>query len=330
MILDAHAMTTWQSCQRRHALEADWRVIRWRPSHLFANLLRRAIFSLSNAGDWESLAADAKASFLQTAANPGLDLPPGANPYTIARTWSGMFDTILASVAKTPLLTVRESPAIALSPSVTWQPRSWRDESGQLHRWLTIDDWDESAFAREMHSWRTIGDIAATRSPMMIHVIEIGRATAGGRSCPWSRAWRHPGLRTLPYRFRKPTGGELSSGWLPYHYNDTRDDAMEWAGRLVAEGEYERATHHLMMESPTDAQASAVVRDVLVESLAMRNSAERSWRDIPMSRGACDAWTPCPYLPACYGNDTSDLVTLGLFQRRGKDTLVAIGQGRDA
>jgi hypothetical protein len=326
MILDAHAMTTWQSCRRRHALERDWRPLRQRPSVLFAMLLRRAVFALSNGGDHATLAAEAKATFLQSAANPGLDLPRGANPYAIARAWCAMYDTLLASIAKASLLTVREVAPVALSPSVSWQPRAWQDESGQLHRWLTIDDWDEDAFSREMHSWRTIGDIAATRQGMMLHVVEVGRAAKDGRSSPWSRAWRHPSLRSLAYRFRKPTGGPLSSGWLPYHYNDTRDDAAEWAARLVAEGEYERATHHLLVESPTDAQAEAVRRDILVESLAIARG-ERAWRDIPMARGACDAWTPCPFLNACYApaGEVVNLETLGLYERRESATLVAKG-----
>jgi hypothetical protein len=326
MILDAHALHTWQSCRRRYELETEWRPLRWRASVLFATLLRRAIYALSNAGDWEALASDAKSQFLSTAANPGLDLPQGTNPYTVAKSWCGMFDTLLATLARTTLLTVKELPPVWLNASVSWQPRAWADESGQLHRWLTVDAWDEDALNRELHSWRTIGDIAATRQGMMLHVIETGRATKEGRTCPWSRAWKHPGIRTLTsYRFRKPTGGALT-GWLAYHYDDRRDDAGEWADKLIAEGEFARATHHLLVQSPTERQCAQVLRDVLVEALEIARNEGSAWHEIPMARGACDAWVPCPFAYVCYAADQIiDPAILGLYQRRQQDTLVATG-----
>ena len=321
--LDAHSLTTWQSCRRRYSLESSWRVVRYRPKLLFDMLLRRAIFRLSNGGDAATLAADAKATFLQSAADPGLDLAPGADPYRLAKSWCGMFDTLLATIAKTPLLVVRDLAPIRLSSTLEWQPRSWSDESGQLHRWLTVDAWDEDQAARELHSWRTIGDIAATRAPLMLHVIEIGRATKDGRSCPWSRAWSHPGLKSLAYRFRKPTGGELSAGWLPYHYSDVRDDPYEWASRLVEDGEWSRVTHHLLLNAPTDAQCAATMRDVMLESLDIRELAaeDRLWHTLPMSRGACDLYAPCPYQPVCYSPDIVPLESLGLYQARSDSTI---------
>ena len=327
MILDPHTLTVWQACKRRSALEASWRPIKWRAKSLFDALLCRAIFSLSNAGDPATLAADAKAQFLSTAANPGLDLPPGANPYVIARTWCGMFDTILAAIAKTTLLVVRELPPVGLSSDVTWQPRSWQDESGQLHRWLTVDAWDDGQMSREMHSWKTIGDIAAMRAPIMLHVIEIGRATKDGRSAPWSRAWQHPGLRSMHYRFRKPTGGQLSAGWLPYYYSDVRDDAVEWAESMIREGELARITHHLAVQSPTAEQAGAVIRDVLAESRDIVRQGTVPWQDIPMSRAACDGFVPCPFEYLCYAEPGVRPESLGLYQRRSQDTL-SVKEGR--
>jgi len=322
--LDAHSLSAWQSCRRRYALESEWRAVRYRPKLLFDMLLRRAIFLLSSAkGDAATLAADAKATFLQSAANPGLDLAPGVDPYRLAKSWCGMFDTLLATIAKTPLLVVRELAPVRLSSSLEWTPCSWSDESQQLHRWVTVDSWDEDQAARELHSWRTIGDIAATRLPLMLHVIEIGRATKDGRSTPWSRAWQHPTIHNFAYRFRKPTGGELGSGWLPYHYNDMRDDADEWATRLLDDGEWQRITHHLLLNAPTDAQCAATMRDVMLESLDIRGlvDEDRLWHTLPMSRGACDGFVPCPWQPLCYSPEIVPLESLGLYQRRDNATV---------
>jgi hypothetical protein len=323
MNLDAPSLTVWQTCRRRYLLDAQYRVLRWRPKQLFDALLRRAIFALSNGEDAAQLASDAKSQFLSTAANPGLDLPSGTNPYLIAKSWCGMFDTVLRVLAKTPLLTVRELPPVTLNSWLTWTPRAWADDSGQLHRWLTIDAWDEDALSREMHSWRTVGDIAATRSPMQLHVIEIGRATDKGRSTPWVRAWQHPGLRSLHYQFRKPTGGELSSGWLAYHYNDTRDDPDEWAAQMIKEGEAERSMHHLAVNAPDETRCAEVMREVMMEGLEIRELVEedRLWHTVPMARGACDSFVPCPFQYACYAETVIAPESLGLFQRRESSTV---------
>jgi hypothetical protein len=319
LTLDAHSLATWQSCRRRYVLESSWRPLRWRPKDLWTALLRRAIFALSNAAaDWQTLAADAKSAFLQSAADPGLDIKPGVDPYRLAKSWTGMFDTVLATLAVTQLLTVKELAPVRLSSTLSWQPRSWADDSQQLHRWVTVDAWDEDAAAREMHSWRTIGDIAACRAPLMLHVIEIGRATKDGRSTPWSRAFQHPTIRNFRYRFRSPKGEPLGDGWLPYHYNDTRDDPAEWAERLVADGEWSRVTHHLLVQSPTESQCADTMRQVMLESLDIRTLAEedRLWHTLPMARGACDGWTPCPYQDVCYAPQIIDPATIGLYQAR--------------
>src|SRR5271165_259581 len=134
LTLDAHSMTVWQSCRRRYELESTYRPILWRPKPLFDALLRRAVFALSNGADLAETAADACEQFLSTAANPGLDLTPGANPYTIARSWSGMLGVVLRVLAAGTLYKVAESPAVMLSSVLAWQPRAWADDSGMLHR----------------------------------------------------------------------------------------------------------------------------------------------------------------------------------------------------
>ena len=323
LLLDAHSMTVWQACRRRYELETGYRPVRWRPKSRFDALLRRAIFLLSSGADHATLASDAKTTFLQSAANPGLDLPSGANPYLLARSWCGMFDTVLAAIARTPLLVMKELPPLHLSTWLDWQPRAWADESGQLHRWLTVDSWDEDQLSRELHGWRTIGDIAATGQPMQIHVIEIGRATKEGRSSPWSRAWRHPSIASLRYRFRKDTGGELAGSWTPIYYNENEHDAEEWVGRLIDEGEFTRNVHHLLVQAGTERQNAEVVRQVMLEALEIREIAEeaRLWHTLPMSRAACDGWIPCPFQPVCYSPEVIAPDSLPLFQLRARGTM---------
>ena len=78
--VDAASLIDFQACRRRFILNSAWRLARFRPKTLFDSLLRRGILELTKQKDVAIVAADAKAVFLQRAADPGLDII-GKDPY---------------------------------------------------------------------------------------------------------------------------------------------------------------------------------------------------------------------------------------------------------
>ena len=99
MILDARTLTTLQSCPRRFLLEADYEVLRWRPKALLDACLRRGIAAISNGADAGATTSMMKVEFMQVAANPGIEVAYGANPYVIAKDYCAMLDTVLRAAA---------------------------------------------------------------------------------------------------------------------------------------------------------------------------------------------------------------------------------------
>ena len=344
MILDAGILTTFQACRREHLLRSSYTPLKWRAKSLFDHALRRAIFSVSNADDPVRCASDASAYFMQQAADPGLDLPTG-NPYVMAKDYCAMLETIIRSLAKLALLTVKPVSPVKLSPTVEWQVRSWADDSGTLHRWITVDDWSDADFYREMHGWWTAGDQAATGAGMTLHVVEIGqvrkvanRVAQNGkgiyrtgqmrRASPWARGWRHPAIPQIQALRFKRREGQNFSGWDPIYLADSRMDPEDWVQAMWKEGAAQALVHHLTINPlPHDAREAAR-EQVLAEAEAMQALAGKDWRGMPMSRGACDGLVPCRFQECCYAVKPVDPATLGLYRvRKETSQLISIDCG---
>jgi hypothetical protein len=341
-ILDATVLTNLQSCQRQALLFADWQPIKWRPKSLFDHCLRNAIVTLSSGIDAATVAIEARAEFMEKAANPGLDIlgkmKPGYGPYTIAKDYCAMLDTILRSLSRLTLLKLSPVPM-----TVDWCFLSRQDDLGQLHRWITVDHWDEDELTRQLHSWYTIGDVVFAEAPMMIHAIEIGRQQNGRRSSPWARIFKNPDLPNLKLRFRGKTqwsdgvrsstgkhetrkkSGELK-GWIPVYLADMLNFSPDaWVEQLWNEGLAQELVHHITVNVPSE----PVCQDTRIQ---IRTEAERlhrlleghtaeTWATLPMSRAACDPpGRPCPFQPACYSEQIVQLENLGLFSRRNRSS----------
>ena len=312
LVLDASSISSWQSCRRRGILDRDWRPHKWRGKALADGTLRQAILALSGGMDAAATAGEATARFLQTAANPGLDA--SGDTYSLAKEWCALLDTVVRSVARAGVPKgLVEHPPVRLNSSVEWQPLA--HVSGQsLHRWVTLDRWDESALMRELHSWWVIGDIATTKLPLTLHVIEIGQVRSGRRASPWTRAWRHPAMSSLPLRFKRKDGRDFQ-GWKPTYLSDERVSVESWVEQLWKEGAAQEVMHTIEVKVPTEHQCSRVLSDILVESLAMQEASGDHWTMQPMSRNACDEWVPCPFQTVCYG-DVVDVASLGFRPRQ--------------
>lgn len=322
MAIDAARIGEYQTCRRRFLLNTDWRVLRWRPKALFDACLRQAIYTLARAQDADlSIATStAVARFMETAAQPGLDVPYGSNPFVLAKDWTAMLSTILPSVVRRGLTPLADAPSVKLNGTVVWQPRAWQGTDSRLHRWVTVDHWGQADLVRELHSWWTLGDIAATRLPMTIHVIEIGQTRNGRRQSPWARAWKHPAMPALRLRFKRVDGSEFR-GYVPFYLADqSRVDAEAWVDQMWQERAADPLMHDVAVDVPDAATCDIVTRDILAEAAAMRDlltdRQSTPFYVLPMTRTACDGFVPCSWQSVCYAPQVTDPSTLGLYQRR--------------
>lgn len=323
--LDATDLAQYQLCPRQWLLHRSYRPLRWPPRALANAILRQGILDIAGGMPVPEAASAARSQFLQSAANPGLDIT--TDPYLAAREWCAMLDSLLRVLAREGLpSTLQPIPPVRLSSRVEWLPLAQSD-GHTLHRWLTIDRWDESDLSRELHSWRTLGDVATTRLPMTIHVIEIGQLRSGRRSSPWTRAWKHPTMPSLPMRFRGKAADAFKS-WKPVYLMDGKVSPDAWVEQLWNENAHEGLLHHVQVKPPTDAQAGAVLRDILTESIRMRELVDERvwWGAVPMHRNACDGWQTCQFQPVCYGDGAEPESLTGLYQLRPHPSEPALGK----
>ena len=83
--IDAATLHSKQACLRKVCLESEWRLTKFRPKSLFDMLLRRGILQLSANKPIQHVVAEASAAYLEKAANLGLDLLGGRDPYSAAK-----------------------------------------------------------------------------------------------------------------------------------------------------------------------------------------------------------------------------------------------------
>ena len=313
-IIDASQLSTYQLCRRRWLLERDWRWMKWHPKSLFDHCLRTAIFHLSSGSSLDQILASATEQYLSAAANPGLDLLPGADPYQIAGDWCATMTTVLTAISRLTLLSVQRLLPVEMqqvsnhTSQLSWLPLSFADESGTLHRWITVDAWDADAQARAVHDWRTVGDMAMLDAPMTLHVVEVGSLRNGRRHSPWCRAYKHPVIAGR-MRFQRPDG---KGGWRSLRGDQWEQVFLsdlhayspdQWVDLMEKDGIISNSLlRHLAMRSLSEESTALVRRQILQEAQAMHKLSQQSpdWSDVPMARGACDGWRPCPHQLLCY------------------------------
>lgn len=308
---DAAAITDWQTCERKWSIGRKWMMRRWRPKHLADTLLRRGIVAIAAKEDPVKVALAARRRLLEIAVDPGFDMV--ADPYKVAHDWAAVVEIILRYQAHVAIPLLYE-PAVytdaAEKRKSDWKFNSWADESGQLHRWLTVDHWDDEALHREAHSWRTIGDIAAARQSMMLHVFDVGQSHGGRHSSTWTRAYRHPVMTSLRPRFAKPQG----STYKPFYFVDqTEYSAAEWIAMARSERAFDSVSHVQIIDCPPDEVCQEVEKQITAIEGQMAAVAQVPWRQLPMSRGACDLFFPCPYQNICYDTARTPIDRMGLY-----------------
>lgn len=249
IMIDASQLMTYQKCRRRWLLEREWRWMKWHPKSLASHCLREGVFQLSMGRAPDEICSAAQTRYMEAAANPGLDLDRGADPYQIAKDWCAALSTVLTALSRTVLLSLHKVPQTEIGTPdhpMAWLPLSFADDSGTLHRWLTVDAWDADAQARAVHSWHTVGDMAVCDAPMQLHVVEVGAMRNGRRQSPWCRAYRNPAyIPSGPagqIRFQRPDGkggwaALRGDKWEPVWLADLHGhDPAAWVDRMTQDG----------------------------------------------------------------------------------------------
>jgi len=157
------------------------------------------------------------------------------------------------------------------------------------------------------------------RTPMVVHVVEIGSQRDGRRASPWARAWRNPDLPNTQHHFRTKNGHRIK-GWKAVYLADmAHPDLDAWVEQMWREGAAQPLLRAVDVRVPSEAACVDAERQVLLEALRMRELLlERpSYATLPMVRGACDGGVvPCPWQYVCYHEAVVDPATLGLYERR--------------
>ena len=293
MILSAPLLTTLDRCERRFRLESTHRVLRVRPKELFDTLLRECVLSVSNGAAAHEAAELACTRFLETAANPGLEIL--SDPYTLAQDYCSMLRTVMEAISRQVLLVVQKAGVITIAEH-GWDVQAFRDESGVLHRWTSVDRWDDDAKYRELHSWHVFGDCVATGQGMWLHVVEIGRHSKGHQNSAWCRCFKHPAI-AKHFRFRHTDGSALVGNWKPTWMQDLNDtDPKTWVDMMEADSIL--PLHHLQIRDP-HVEHVKEFRKQLPGYCQKIGNILPAWADVPMRRTSCDI-PPCPWQHACY------------------------------
>jgi hypothetical protein len=235
------------------------------------------------------------------------------DPWTLAGDFCAMLQTVIEALSRQTLLTVKAGPTVTVA-GIPWRLAAFVDETGELHRWQTVNILDADALARELHSWYCFGDIAAAGVPMTLHIVEIGRQRVGHQVSPWCRAFKHPAIANH-FRFQSKTGKRLEGGWKPIWFADGADnDPVIWVDLM--EQDQLRLIHHIQAQQPDQGHIEAFRVQFAQEAESMAACQVQDPMSLPMSRPACDApGAPCPWQTCCFAPVGVDIEALGGYRR---------------
>lgn len=293
MILSAPLLTKAQRCPRIFRHEQEEERGKWIPKALFDHSLKKGLLLLSQGRRAEESALEAETLFRELARKPGIE---SRDPWVLSGDYCAMLHTVLEALSRGPL------PKLAQGPTVEFGGFGWEVGSfwtpTALERFVTIESYGEPAIYREIHGWGTFGDLASLPLPMNLHFIEIGVQKGSHRLSPWAMAYKHDGIQNY-YRFRSRQGAPLKGKWTPTYYADKSrlQDPKVWVDLM--EKDKLSLIHSISLE-PLSEEARSLFRAQVSSEAVRLGSLSPDFRQIPMSRGACDFPTVCPWQFKCY------------------------------
>lgn len=303
-----------QRCKRTLAIGRTHKLRKWRPQSLLSACMRQAIFQLSNGTDVEKASQTAVNEFMGAAENPGLDLV-GVDTYCLTQDYCAIIRNITEYLSRLTLLTLKEIAPLPLSPDVSWQFLSLRDETGELHRWEFVDYIPEDILGY-LHGWEVFGDIAASECPMTLHLVSIGRRDGNHQHTPWCRIYSHPSLANI-FKFQKSKGTKLEGDWKPvWCAANQKNSPKTWVNLMIADNVVSPLVRHVSVKEVSKDSKKLFKRDALIEAASMAQIIKDKVdpKDLPLSRYACDHPYICPHQMYCYTPATLD--SAGIYVKR--------------
>lgn len=273
-----HDLQEWQRCHRLPQLRKNYDPIRLGPRTAFDRVFQK---SLREGLSPETAAVE----FLEIAANRGLDT--AEDPFRLAQDYAATLQTALTKIR------------------VSYP--------GPFLRWVVTRNLPQNVLYREIHSWETVVPMASDpgKSAKLAFLL-LGSEGHGHLHSSWCRVYKHPAIAQR-YKFQlvNPDGTTeplRGKEWKPVWYQDLKSQTPQgWVEMMDAD---RICPIHIVELKPFSAQkAKEVLRDYHMASIDFLNS-DAWWEELPMTRGACDFPSQCPYQGLCYTTSTNGLVQL--------------------
>lgn len=321
--ISALAIEQWEQCHKRYALLDGWRKTRRTPMELLEAGVRLGLTApiqmdpaIPNIMLLQPWGVTASRRVLEIARDKGVDLPGGKDTgwYEVALHYAGIAQ-IVTDYLRAPNGKDWRYPGqgvvsnfgfVHKGLSVDWVPSSYLEVGNDgcyLRRVVYVSYWNEDRLYRELHSWRTIGDICVYRMPMVLDIVVLGASKGGKRHGYWTKARRHPHSREIRFK-RKHGREEFSQSW-PTIWREEHPEVLQasWLLKMKEDGVLKEAYFQKRVSVPKDYHVDRVLEDIARISKIMRLAKETD----PMNRSGCDWPMPCPMQDACYAREWKEL-----------------------
>jgi len=282
MILSSEKLVAYELCPRRYA---------WTGSYSTRISPIRALYVALDAGlrTEKDPERSAENEFLSLAASPGLDVT-GHDVYSIAMHYAKL-SGILAAALRSAWREWKTVDDVSLDGH-EWQSAAYRTGDGQLRRIALVDRWSDDRRQQECSGWRTIGEVCALDSPILLTAVTIGASQEKRRHSAWTRCWRHPRNRT--FRFQRKTSTEdFGSTWAAVWREDSGIPTSDWLTQMRSDGAITDLVHTVHVPVPKGRKEYLLEMTRLARGMA-------SLPDVPAMRLAgCYGFSPCSFLGVC-------------------------------
>ena len=167
-------------------------------------------------------------------------------------------------------------------------------------RIVLADRWGDERRGIETRGWRTLGELAAIRKPLMLTAVVIGSTHDGKRISPWTRVYSHP--RNRMYRFKRKTAAEdFGANWEPIWRENSDIPTADWLTLMAKDGCMADGVH--TMKIPVPERWTAYMRQMQKLAKEMGEWKPLGNQQTPAMRLAgCDGFSPCPFRQVCHGS----------------------------
>lgn len=316
MILSAPMLESWDRCRRLGMYLKDWAPIRVTPLGAVYSALRTVLETDGYPGPQL-----AREHVMQLAGERGVQTDRD-DPYDLMVHHAYLAE-VLARALRQPsaLEGVKYHPPVKLrATGHVWQPDSYLVDGGtRLMRVVLVDHWDDDRQLAELHSWRTLGDVAVTGLPMTMRVLVIGQSRNGKRHGHWTRARQHPQSKRLRFQRKTAKDDGFAESWATVWRENTQVGPDPWIEQMARDQVLREVAFERKVIVPAQYARAQVLGDIERIGDEME-AAVKAKVQFPMTRSACDSpiHGPCLFQVCCYAPSETTPGECGMFSKRKK------------